>query len=160
VSGSYIFGSGRADTKEQKGFITADLEYITTQNPHFSTPASDDGYGASDNIYDGVNDAIKETYKGTVSARLGGEMKFDMWMVRAGGAYYTNPYKYSGIKADRLLLSTGVGYRKKWFFTDLTYVARFSRDIQVPYYLADKDNTAATLKEMGGTVMLTVGVKL
>lgn len=160
VSGSYIFGSGQADSKKQKGFITADLEYITTHNPHFSASASDNGSGNSSNIYDPVNQAIKETYKGTVSARLGGEMKFDTWMLRAGAAYYTNPYKYSGVKADRLFLSTGLGYRKKWFFADLAYVARFSRDIHVPYYLADKYNTAATLKEMGGTVILTVGFKL
>jgi len=160
VSGSYIFGSGQANARDQKGFITADLEYITTHSPHFSAAASEDGNGDPGNVYDGVNAAIKETYKGTVSARLGGEMKFDSWMVRAGGAYYTNPYKYSGVKADKLFLSTGVGYRKNAFFADLTYVARFSRDINVPYYLADKANTAATLKEKGGTVVLTVGVKL
>lgn len=160
VSGSYIFGSGQANAKNQKGFVTADLEYITTHDPHFSAAASEDGSGNSDNVYDGVNQAIKETYKGTISARLGGEMKFDTWMVRAGGAYYTNPYKYSGVKADKLFLSTGLGYRKKAFFADLTYIARFSRDIHVPYYLADKDNTAATLKEMGGTVLLTIGIKL
>ncbi|HVU96706.1 MAG TPA: hypothetical protein VHE34_15865 [Puia sp.] len=160
VSGSYIFGSGQANAKDQKGFVTADLEYITTHDPHFSAAASEDGSGDPNSIYDGVNEAIKETYKGTISARLGGEMKFDTWMVRAGGAYYTNPYKYSGVKADKLFLSTGVGYRKKAFFADLTYVARFSRDIHVPYYLADKANTAATLKEMGGTVILTFGIKL
>lgn len=160
VSGSYIFGGGQADSKKQKGFITGDLEYITTNNPHFSSDGNDDGSGNNVNIYDPVNAAIKETYKGTISARLGGEMKFDALMVRLGGAYYTNPYRYSGVKADRLFLSTGVGYRKGIFFADLTYVARFSRDINVPYYLADKDNTAATLKEMGGTVLLTVGIKL
>ena len=161
VSGSYIFGSGQANAKNQKGFVTADLEYITTHDPHFSAAASGDANGGDpSSVYDGVNAAIKETYKGTISARLGGEMKFDTWMLRAGGAYYTNPYKYSGVKADKLFLSAGVGYRKKWFFADLAYVARFSRDINVPYYLSDKDNTAATLKEMGGTVMLTVGFKL
>jgi hypothetical protein len=160
ISGSYIFGSGQPDSKNQKGFISADLEYITTHDPHFTAAASNDPNAAPDNIYDGVNAAIKQTYKGTVSARLGGEMKFDTWMVRAGGAYYTSPYSDGGIKADRLFLSTGVGYRKKAFFADLTYVERFSRDIHVPYYLADKDNFAATLKETGGTVLLTVGIKL
>lgn len=160
VSGSYIFGSGQASAKNQKGFVTADLEYITTHDPHFSAAASQDGSGNADNVYNGVNQAIRETYKGTISARLGGEMKFDTWMVRAGGAYYSNPYKYSGVKADKLFLSVGAGYRKNWFFADLTYVARFGRDIHVPYYLADKNNTAATLKDIGGTVVLSVGFKL
>ncbi|HXB08473.1 MAG TPA: hypothetical protein VNW04_15185 [Puia sp.] len=160
VSGSYIFGSGQADAKNQKGFVSADLEYITTHNPHFSAAPGNDPNSTPDNIYDGVNQAIKGSYKGTFSARLGGEMKFDKWMVRAGGAYYTNPYSTGGIKADRLFLSTGLGYRRKSLFVDLTYVARFSRDINVPYYLADKNNFAATLKETGGTAMLTVGIKL
>jgi hypothetical protein len=160
LSGSYIFGSGQADAKKQLGFVSADVEYITTQNPHFSAPSSsDDGSGNSVNPYDGLNEVIKQTYKGTISARLGGEMKFDTWMLRAGAAYYTNPYSTPGIKADKLFLSTGVGYRKRMFFADLAYVERFSRDMHVPYYLADKDNFAATLKEMGGTVVFTVGIK-
>ncbi|HEY4107743.1 hypothetical protein [Puia sp.] len=160
VSGSYIFGGGQADAKKQKGFVSADLEYITTHSPHFSAAANDDPNGDPGNVFDPVNEAIKETYKGTISARLGGEMKFDKWMVRAGGAYYSNPYSGSGIKADKLYLSTGLGYRKQSVFVDLAYVMRFSRDIQIPYYLADKDNIPATLKQMGGTVMLTVGLKL
>jgi hypothetical protein len=159
VSGSYIFGAGQADTKKQKGFVSADLEYITTNHGHFSAPATDDPNAPSSNPYDALNDVIKQSYKGTFSARLGGEMKFDSWMVRAGGAYYTNPYSLQGIKADRLFLSTGLGYRQKALFVDLAYVMRFSRDIHVPYYLADKDNIASTLKETGGTVVLTVGIK-
>ncbi|GGA88017.1 hypothetical protein [Puia dinghuensis] len=159
VSGSYIIGSGEADVKKQKGFITADLEYITTGTAHFTAPTDQNGNPGDNSYYDAVNQAIKESYKGTFSARLGGEMKFDTWMVRAGGAYYSSPYSGRGISADRLFLSTGLGYRKKMLFLDLTYVARFSRDINVPYYLADKDNYAATLKETGGMVLFTVGLK-
>jgi hypothetical protein len=161
VSGSYLFGSGQPDAKKQKGFVTADLEYITTHDPHYSAPTSNDPNNNYPNgYYDAVNQAIKGTYKGTLSARLGGEMKFDTWMIRAGGSYYTNPYSGGGIKADRLFLSTGLGYRRKALFVDLAYVMRFSRDIHVPYYLADKNNYAATLKETGSTVLLTLGIKL
>lgn len=160
VSGSYILGSGQSDTKKQKGFVTADLEYITTHNPHFGAPTNNDPNAVPGNYYDGVNQAIKTTYKGTFSARLGGELKFDTWMVRAGGAYYSNPYSQAGVKADRLFLSTGLGYRRGALFVDLTYILRISNDIHVPYYLADKNNYAATLKETGSTVLLTLGVKL
>jgi hypothetical protein len=159
VSGSYIFGSGQADAKNQKGFVSADLEYITSHDPHFSTSSSDDPNSSSSDYYDAVNQAIKGSYKNTFSARLGGEMKFDRWMVRAGAAYYSNPYSTPGLKADRLLLSTGLGYRRGPVFLDLAYVQRISRDINVPYYLADKNNYAATLHETGGTVLLTLGFK-
>lgn len=159
LSGSYIFGSGEADSKKQKGFITADLEYITTHSPHYSVPSSQDQTSGGGDYYDQVNQAIKQLYKGTYSARIGGEMKFNTFLVRAGGAYYSNPYSQSGLKVDRLFLSGGLGYRTKAFFADLTYVMRLSNDIDVPYYLSDKNNYYATMKETGGTLLFSIGMK-
>jgi hypothetical protein len=159
LSGSYIVGSGETDTKKQKGFITADLEYITTHDPHYTTDNSDNQVSVNNNYYDQVNQAIKETYKGTWSARLGGEIKLDKWMLRAGGAYYSNPYSQPGIKADRLYGSTGLGYRVKAFFADLAYTMVIDRNIDVPYRLADKSNSYAAVRETGGALLLTVGMK-
>jgi hypothetical protein len=156
LSGSYIFGSGQADIKNQKGFITADLEYVTTHDPHFSPRSSDQG---GTNPYDPVNAAIKENYKGTIAARLGGEMKFDRWFIRAGGAYYSNPYSQRGQKADKLYLTTGLGYRVKAFFVDLAYVMDLTHNIDFPYRLADKANSFASLHGTGGNALLTFGMK-
>lgn len=158
LSGSYIFGSGQADVKHQKGFLTADLEYLTTHNPHFSPPSNDNN-SSDGNYYDPVNQAIKANYKGTFGARIGGEMKFDTWFLRAGGAYYSNPYSQSGQKADKLYLTTGLGYRVKTFFVDLAYVMGFTHNIDFPYRLADKDNYSAALRQTSGNVVLTVGMK-
>jgi hypothetical protein len=162
VSGSYVFGGGEADVKSQKGFITADLEYITTRSPRFHVPDQQDAYGntvSGDNsYYDQVNQAIKSAYKGTLGAHLGGEMKFDTWMVRAGAAYYTSPYNF-GLQADRLFLSTGLGYRGHSFFVDLALTLGFTRDVDFPYRLADKDNYYATLRETSATALVTVGYK-
>ena len=160
VSGSWIFGGGRASIKQQKGFITADLEYITTGSPRFGAPTNSDGTNGDNSYYDQVNQAIKDNYKGSLGARLGGELKFNTLMVRAGGAYYSSPYQDGGLKADRLFFSGGLGYRNKGFFVDLTYVMAFTRDIDVPYRLADKANVYSELKETGGTVLMTVGIKL
>ncbi len=159
VSGSYIFGSGQIDTKKQKGFITADLEYITTHDPHFTSDNSDDQVSVSDSYYNQVNQAIKTTYKGSFSTRLGGEIKLDKWMLRLGGAYYSNPYSQSGIKADRLYLSTGLGYRVKAFFADLAYTMIMDRNIDVPYRLGDKTNSYAALRETGSSLLFTIGMK-
>jgi hypothetical protein len=160
LSGSYVFGSGMADTRQQKGFITADLEYITTGSPHFSSGGNTNTNTNDDNYFSQVNQAIKGSYKGTLAARVGGEMKFNTLMVRAGAAYYSNPYRNGELKADHLFLSTGIGYRNKGFFVDLTYVMGFSRDVNFPYRLADKANTYAALKEYSGTALLTFGIKL
>ncbi|HWB94853.1 MAG TPA: hypothetical protein VG605_23520 [Puia sp.] len=156
LSASYLFGGGQADVKNQKGFVTADLEYMTTHDPHFSSNNDENGGG---DIYDPVNAAIKENYKGTFGARLGGEMKFDTWFLRAGGAYYSNPYSQSGQKADKLYLSAGLGYRVRAFFVDLAYVMGFTHNTDFPYRLADKDNYAASLKQTSGTALLTFGIK-
>jgi len=155
LSGSYIFGSGQAAAKNQKGFITADLEYLTTHDPHYSSSnENDDG-----NPYDPINEAIKQNYKGTFSARLGGEMKFDTWFLRAGGAYYSNPYSQPGQKADKLYLSAGLGYRVRAFFVDLAYVMNFTHDINFPYRLGYTPYYAASLRQTGGTALLTFGMK-
>ena len=158
-SGSYIFGGGQADVGKQKGFITADLEYITTRSPRYSVPSNQDQYSGASDYYDQVNAGIKQLYKGTYSARVGAEMKFDTWLIRAGGAYYSNPYAQTGLKADRLFVSGGLGYRTRAFFADLTYVMRFNNDIDIPYVLADKNNSYASLKDTGGTLLFTIGMK-
>jgi len=159
VSGSYIFGGGRQDARQQKGFITADLEYITTGSPHYGAPDNEDGSSGDNSYYDAVNQAIKASYKGSFAARLGGEMKFNTLMARIGGAYYTNPYEGQGLKADKVMASAGLGYRKNGYFIDLAYVMAFNRDIDVPYRLSDKLNTYAALKETAGTVIVTAGIK-
>jgi len=158
LSGSYIFGSGQADVKNQHGFITGDLEYVTTHSPHFTPRYSDENNNAA-NPYDPENEVIKQIYKGTIAARLGGEMKLDRWFLRAGGAYYSNPYSQSGQKADKLYLTTGAGYRVSAFFIDLAYVMGFTHNIDFPYRLADKTNYAAALHQTSGNVVLTFGMK-
>ena len=155
LSASYIFGSGQETVKNQKGFVTADLEYLTTHDPHFSS-ANDNNGG---DVYDPVNQAIKENYKGTFGARVGGELKFDTWFLRAGGAYYSNPYSQTGQKADKLYLSAGLGYRVRAFFVDLAYVMGFTHNTDFPYRLPDKTNYAASLQQTGGTALLTFGMK-
>jgi len=156
LSGSYIFGGGKADVKNQKGFITADLEYMTTHSPQYSPPSSYDG---SDNYYDPLNQVIRENYKGSFAARLGGELKFDRWFLRAGGAYYSNPYAQPGQKADKLYLTTGAGYRVSAFFVDVAYVMGYTHNVDFPYRLADKTNYAAALHQTSGNVVLTFGIK-
>ena len=155
-SAPYIFGGGVPDVKQQKGFITLDAEYVTTNSSRYSTVAED----ADPNYYDGVNSVIKHFYKGTFDVKLGGELKFNTIAARLGVAYYSDPYRDASLKADRLFLSGGLGYRNKGIFVDLTYVQGFSKDVNFPYRLADKANTYATIKENVGTVLLTVGFKL
>ena len=109
--------------------------------------------------YKALNKVVKSNYKGNFNFRVGGELKFKIIMARLGFAYYGNPYKDKELKANRMLLSGGLGYRNKGFFVDLTYVHAMSKDVNFPYRLQDRANTYATLKEQRGNVIATVGVK-
>ncbi|MBC7826967.1 MAG: aromatic hydrocarbon degradation protein [Chitinophagaceae bacterium] len=154
VSASYVLHETENVTK-QKGFITADVEYVTHKSSKFSS-AEENG---DDSYYKGVNNGIKQVYKNAFNFRVGGELKFKTIMTRLGFALFGDPYKQSELKARRMNLSGGLGYRNKGIFVDLTYVHSLNKDVNFPYRLADKPNTFADVKDSNGNVLLTVGFK-
>lgn len=156
ISGSYVLRE-IADVSKQKGFVTADIEYTTYNSNRFR---NSEDYEGDENYYDAVNDAMKNYYKGAVNFRVGGELKFTTLMTRLGFAYYGNPYRDEELKAHKIFLSGGLGYRNAGMFIDLTYVHGFQKDVNFPYRLPDKANTFADVKGSGGNVMLTVGFKI
>ncbi len=157
ISGSYVFREIK-DVKKQKGFVSADIEYVNHKGGRFQSdveiPSEDDKA-----YFKQLNEVIKGEYKGNINVRLGGELKFNTIMTRLGFAYYGNPYKNSPIKANRILASGGLGYRHKGMFIDLTYVHAFSKDVDFPYRLEDRANTYASLNQQRGNVVATIGFK-
>ena len=108
-----------------------------------------------------LNTAIDQAYKGAFNFRVGGELKFTTIMVRLGAAYYGNPYKdINGEKGSRLNLSSGLGYRDKGFFVDLTYVHAMNKDVQFAYRPANSPYSGASIKNTTGNVYLTLGFKI
>lgn len=156
VSASYVFREIK-DTRRQRAFISADLEYVNYRGSRFS--AEDKNDQALVNYYNLLNDVIKDTYKGNINFRLGGELKFHTVMFRLGGAYYGSPYAEEELKASRILATGGIGYRDKGIFIDLSYAHAFNRDVQFAYRLNDKPNTFAEQTGSRGSVMLTFGFK-
>jgi hypothetical protein len=155
LSGSYIFHEA-ADVKNQLGFITADIEYVNYKGASFK--AIDKNDAVSKDYYLSLTDVIKNTYKNAINARIGGELKFNTYMVRLGGAYYGNPYKNE--TASLYKVSGGLGYRNKGIFVDLTYVYTINKDIHYPYLLQDKPNVPAMIKNTGGNIIATIGFKI
>lgn len=157
VSGSYVFREIE-DVRKQKGFITADIEYVNHRGSRFSS-ANEAPTPDEKSYYTSLNNVIKDQYKGNFNFRLGGELKFNTIMGRLGFAYYTNPYKEAELKANRMLLSGGLGYRNKGFFIDLTYVHSINKDVNFPYRLEDRANTYASVKDQRGNIIASVGFK-
>jgi len=156
VGGSYVF-HGVEDIKQQRGFISADLEYVTYSSNRFKN--GEENTIDNQEYYDAVNSVIKQIYKGALNAKIGGELKFNTIMARAGFAYYGNPYEDKDLDGKRMYISGGVGYRDKGFFIDLAYVHRLTDDVNFPYRLPDKANTYAETKGSGGNVIVTAGIK-
>lgn len=157
ASGSWVLNEVN-DVKKQRGFVTADFELVNYGGTRYAAveSASQDDV----NYYNQLNDIIKDRYKGAVNLRLGGEMKFNTMMARAGFAYLGSPYRDKQLAGRRILLSGGIGYRNRGFFVDLTYVHAFIKDSQVPYYLSLKPNPIADGKNNRGNAILTFGIKI
>ncbi len=156
VSASYVFRE-ISDTRRQRAFISADLEYVNYRGARFSSTDGQDQ--ALVNYYHMVNDAIKEAYKGNINFKIGGELKLHTIMFRLGGAYYGSPYKDDNVKANRIVASGGIGYRDHGIFIDLGYAHAFNKDAQFAYRLNDKPNTFAEQGGSSGNLVLTFGVK-
>jgi len=149
------------NVKNQKGFLTADIEYVNYKSSSFMELEADRNNASVVNYLDDLNDAIDNAYKGAFNFRVGGELKFTTIMVRLGAAYYGNPYKnLVGEKGSRFQASGGMGYRNKGFFIDLTYAHTFSKDIHTPYRLQSGFTPLAKIKGNLGNAVLTFGVKI
>lgn len=155
LSGSYVFREAE-DVSQQRGFVTADIEYVSYKGQKLSSGEdSDDGEYFSD-----VNKAIKAIYKPALNFRVGGELKFNTLMTRLGFAYYGSPYDDKALKGRKMNISGGLGYRDKGIFVDLTYVHTLNKDVHFPYRVDEpRLNTFADLRESSGNVLLTVGFK-
>ncbi len=142
------------DVTKQRGFLTADVEYVTYTSPRFSDPNDQTG-----DYFDQLNSTISDIYKSAINVRIGGELKFNTIMVRGGFGYFSNPYKDPELNGKRMNISGGLGYRNKGKFIDLTYMHQILNDGFYPYRLNDNFFAPVSMTGSLGSVMLTVGFK-
>lgn len=160
ASGSYVLREIE-DVRKQKGFLTADIEYVNYKASSYTTDPEGDNSQTTKDYFKSLNKAIDNAYKGTFNFRAGGELKFTTIMARLGMAYYGNPYKdIAGEKGSRFQLTGGLGYRNKGMFIDLTYVHTMGKDVHFAYRLQNRPYSGAGLKQTGGNAVVTVGFKI
>lgn len=152
--GTYFFSTGPF-IDQQKGFITADLEYVNYSGTRFLDANNDQNYKT---YYKQLNNTIEGTYKGTINARIGGEIKFNVLMIRLGAAYYGNPYEN---ETTSLFKTTGgLGYRNRGFYIDLGYTLGIQKAVDYPYNLNRINVSPANLNNNSSNIALTLGFKL
>jgi len=161
ASASYVLREIE-DVRKQKGFLTADIEYVNYKASSFFTNPDGDNSQSTKDYLKSLNKAIDNAYKGTLNFKAGGELKFTTIMARLGVAYYGNPYKDlgHGEKGNRFSISGGLGYRNKGMFVDLTYVYTMGKDVNYAYRLQNTAFAGASVKQAGGNALLTVGFKI
>lgn len=160
ASASYVLREIE-DVTKQKGFLTADIEYVNHKASSFTTDPEGDNSQSTKDYLKAVNRTIDLAYKGAFNFRAGGELKFTTIMARLGAAYYGNPYKdLNGEKGHRFQLSGGLGYRNKGVFVDATYVHTMGKDVHYAYRLESRPFQGASLKTTGGNIVVTVGFKI
>jgi hypothetical protein len=168
ASASYVLREVQ-DVRKQKGFLTADIEYIDHKASSFTTDPNGDNSQSTQDYLKSLNKSIDAAYKGAFNFRVGGELKFTTIMARLGAAYYGNPYKVitgptllpvSKQKGSRFQLSGGLGYRNKGMFIDIAYVHTMGKDAHYAYRLQNSPFQGASIKSTGGNAILTVGFKI
>lgn len=161
-SASYVLREIQ-DVTRQRGFLTADVEYVFyPMSSYFATDTEQAPADPETQAYfKELNKAIGQAYKGAFNFRAGGELKFTTLMVRAGVAYYGNPYKdINNESGHRLNLSGGLGYRHKGFFIDATYVHAMTNNVDVPYRVQNAAYYNADIRNTTGKIFLTLGWKI
>jgi len=159
-SASYVLRETE-DVRKQKGFLTADIEYVNYKASFFTTDPESDNSQSTKTYLKSLNRAIDNAYKGAFNFKAGGELKFTTIMARLGAAYYGNPYKnIQGARGNKFQISGGLGYRHQGLFLDLAYVHMIGNDIHYPYRLRSGNFTGASIRQTGGNVLVTLGFKI
>jgi len=143
----------------KKGFISLDYEFVDYSSARFSFDDLDSYYEQE------VNNGIKTMYKGASNIRLGGEVRLDFVMLRAGFGYYGNPYQTAAMGSERLSYSAGVGFRFDNVFIDLGFSQTTATKTEKPYAVVYPEPVGvigvptATIKNSFSNIALTTGIK-
>lgn len=96
----------------QLGFLTASADFVGYKGMKLTHNRERDG---------AWND-LTGWYRNVVNPKVGAEIRYENLRVRAGFAYFMDPYegKLIDMKEDRMNVSGGLGYRGNRFFVDAT----------------------------------------
>lgn len=98
------------------GLVSFDYEYVDYTRMRLRS----DSYGFSSE-----NSIIRENFTAQHNLRLGGELRFDPLVLRAGYAFYSSPYREGVNDGQQSVISAGIGIRERHFFMDFAYAHTF-----------------------------------
>lgn len=122
---------------------------------------------ANDYSFDQENEDIRNRFGVCHTFRIGGEVNLSSkFALRAGYNFKSSPYTKSSnlapFNGSAHYGSIGLGFRSKFFFTDIAYVIKFCKDNYTLYddfYSPQPCNTTAEIQNTTHRVVLTIGCK-
>ncbi len=105
------------------GLINIDYEYIDYTKARLRS---------SDYLFTEENRSIREAFTIQHNIRVGGEVRLNPLLLRAGYGFYSNPYRSEVNDAQRSMISVGMGIRESDYFIDFSYTYSFYSE---DYYL-------------------------
>lgn len=139
------------------GFITGTLEFVGYQGMGLSTTQLSTDQNAD--FKRSNKTEISNTYKNTVNAKIGGEYRLGTASLRAGLAYFSDPYQPQpdGIKRDRIIPSLGAGFRTERFYMDISGSYMGYKSTFTPYVLDQYAFYDANINNKRLNVVLSIG---
>lgn len=144
---AFVLGNNKSPIS---GTISVDYEYADYSLMSFSM--DDDIYTETS-----LNNSIENVFEAASNLRIGGELKLDRLYIRAGYAYFGNPYKEEINNAAWNYLTCGIGYKGNSCFFDLAYAhGSTSSDY---YMYTDDSYNSVSLKTSKNLIQATLGFR-
>ncbi len=117
-----------------------DLDYEFTNYQGMRITALDEEKYISDVNYEmwrkSVNRVLEDNYQSGHTLRFGGSLNVRHFVLRAGVAYFSNPYReyeeYEHKNVESVLATAGFGYRTSNYFVDFAYAHSVYQDWDIP----------------------------
>ena len=146
-------GGGATFFVGKNGFISADLDWVDYSAGRIKSNDFNEGPD---------NEVIKSIYSSTINYRIGGEARFNVMRLRAGYAYFGDPYADSpGFDQSTQQFSGGIGAKINAFSIDLAVVNQKYSGLYRSYQVLDENGfNYGPITEMENSItsgVLTVG---
>lgn len=116
----------------KNGFISADVDWVDYSAARLNSRDFDQSAD---------NDAIRNAYGSTINFRVGGEARIDRFRLRAGYAFYGDPYSNTpDITQTTSQISGGVGVKFNSLYMDFALVSRTSDGVYRSYQVLDAND--------------------
>ena len=147
--------------------LNAEYEYDDASATKFT-----DGY----DIDEAQNEEISCNLKAQHTIRLGAELSFGKFALRAGYNYISSPFYKEAYKCidnatvvdtsteymnrfAKNVFTFGAGYTGKYIYFDLAYMYQKQNSDFYPFYDMDYENPAAAVSTVGHSVMAGIGIR-